>query len=133
MSLQSNTTRSRPSRRSRIAAIGILAGLMVAFTTAAAVQASHAAGELDCGSAGAYAIDGRELPTGIDSPVPWSGLFLLEGTTRVFRAHSIDGQRFPFSRPAADRFPGEVITCTLTSSGFGFPDGYWTLTGVLTP
>lgn len=122
------------TRRSRLRAIVISAGLILSLTTAATVQATHALGTLDCGSAGTFAVDGQgPLPAGFEAPGPWSGLFLLEGTTQVFRAVSIQGQFFRYQRPAAGRYPGDVITCTLTSSGPGFPGGFWTLEGVLIP
>jgi hypothetical protein len=122
--------RKRNWRVARLAAATALATLLV---NAPHVGAAHTLGTLDCGAAGTYAVDGRSaLPAGFDAPGPWSGLFLLEGTTQVFRALSIEGQAFPFSRPSAHRFPGDVITCTLTSSGPMFPNP-WTLEGVLIP
>ncbi len=117
-------------RVARILSAGLLLSLVAAPGTA---SASHSFGELDCGSAGTFEVDGRgPLPAGFDAPGPWSGLFLLEGTTRVFRALSIEGAAFPFGRPSSERFPGQVIECTLTSSGPMFPTP-WTLEGVLVP
>jgi hypothetical protein len=75
---------------------------------------------------------GSERPPGFEAPGPWSGLFLLEGTTQVFRALTIEGSAVPLARPKSAKHPGTIITCTLTSSGpmFATP---WTLTGVLIP
>lgn len=126
------TPTRRAARQPRIRGLAIGLGLLLAAASAGTVQAGHVGGLLVCGDV-TYEVDGTGVP---GSPVPWSGLFLLEGTTTVFRALSIDGQGFPFSRPSAAKFPGDVIECKLWSAGFGFPDepnNYWTLTGVLTP
>jgi hypothetical protein len=122
--------RQRASKLRKAAAL--CAALGLSATGAASVQAAHTIGTLDCGVAGSYAVDGRsQLPAGFDAPGPWSGLFLLEGTTQVFRALSIEGGQ-PFSRPSAEKHPGDVITCTLTSSGPMFPQP-WTIEGILLP
>jgi hypothetical protein len=126
------THRAVPHPRIRGLAMGL--GLLLAAASAGTVQAGHTLGTLDCGVAGTFEVDGtRPLPAGFEAPGPWSGLFLLEGTTKVFRALAIEGQMYSFSRPAAGKFPGAVVTCTLTSGGQGFPDGYWTMSGVLLP
>lgn len=130
MDQSATTAPRRAARQPRIRGLAIGLGLLLAAASAGTVQAGHTEGSLDCGGAGTYAVDGRGVP---GSPVPWSGLFHLEGTTTVFRALSIDGQGFPFSRPSAAKFPGNVIECKLWSDGFGFPNNYWTLTGVFIP
>jgi len=110
----------------------VVAALLALTAGAGPASAAHTLGTLDCGAAGTYEVDGRgPLPAGFDAPVPWSGLFLLDGTTRVFRALSIEGAPFPFQRPAG-AYAGSVVTCTLTSSGPLFP-APWILEGVLTP
>lgn len=127
------TPTRRAARRPQIRGLAIGLGLLLAAASAGTVQAGHVEGWLECDDDVTYEVDGRGVP---GSPVPWSGLFHLEGTTTVFRALSIDGQGFPFSRPKADEFPGDVIECKLWSAGFGFPaapDNYWTLTGVFIP
>jgi hypothetical protein len=113
--------------------VALTAAVLVSLSLGAGVvSAAHTQGTLACGSAGTFAVDGRgPLPTGIDAPVPWSGVFLLEGTTRVFHATSIEGQGFPYNRPAHGAYPGPVIGCTLTSSGPMFPTP-WTLEGFFT-
>ena len=131
------TPTRRAARRPQIRGLAIGLGLLLAAAGAGTVQAGHTLGTLDCGSDGTYQVDGTQpLPAGFEAPVPWSGLFHLEGTTTVFRALSIYGQGFPFSRPKADEFPGDVIECKLWSEGFGFPEepnNYWTMTGVFIP
>jgi hypothetical protein len=130
------TPTRRAARRPRIRGLAIGLGLLLAAASAGTVQAGHVAASLVCGSE-TYEVDGTQpLPAGFEAPVPWSGLFLLEGTTTVFRALSIERQGFPFSRPKADKFPGDVIECKLWSEGFGFPEepnNYWAMTGVFIP
>ena len=127
------TPTRRAARRPQIRGLAIGLGLLLAAASAGTVQAGHVAASLVCGSE-TYEVDGTQpLPAGFEAPVPWSGLFLLEDTTTVFRALSIDGQGFPFSRRNAATFPGNVVSCTLTSNGLGFSGGPWRMTGVFIP
>lgn len=132
MTLQPSVVLTPSSRRSRLLALAISAGLMLAFASVATAQAGHSDGVLECPGEPTYEVDGHG-PAGfaIGSPGPWSGLFQLEGTTRVFKAFAITGQGFPY--PSEARYPMDTIVCTLTSAGPGFPIGYWTLTGVFRP
>lgn len=92
-------------------------------------QANHTFGTLDCGSAGVFEVDGHlPLQSPIDRPVPWSGTFLLEGTTQVFHAYS--NSHFGIVKNPASR--DGLITCILTSDGPMF-DPPWTLVGKLAP
>ncbi len=117
----------------RIAATAIIIGLLLSISSIPA-HAGHTMGTLDCGSAGFFDVGGiGPLPAGFDAPVPWSGLFLLEGTTQVFKAFSIEGASFPFELSAKAKYPRELLTCTLWSDGRGFPAGFWTLQGTLRP
>lgn len=72
--------------------LGALVGAsLVTVMLASPVAAHHTYGVLDCGSAGTYEVEAASiepLPR-FESPVPWSGLFLLEDTNRVFRAFSM--------------------------------------------
>ena len=72
-----------------------LSGRLVASVGAAAISlaltagvthGAHTLGTLDCGDAGVYQVEGVK-PAGppFDVPPPWSGIYLLEGTTKVFR------------------------------------------------
>jgi hypothetical protein len=119
----------------RTRASAALAGTMLAVLVGAGpVAADHTSGVLDCGSAGTYDVEAASiepLPK-FEAPVPWSGLFLLEGTNRVFRAFSIETPRWAVVLEATDRNPLSTIECTLTSSGFNFEEP-WTLEGLLTP
>ena len=88
---------------------------------------------LDCGSAGSFSTEaGSDNPKGFEAPAPWSGLFLLDGTTQVFRAFSIVTPMSSFERVPAEKSPRDLLSCTLTSSGFNF-DQPWRLIGVLIP
>ena len=112
--------------------IAVATGLVLSLAIATPVQAGHTEGRLDCGDAGAWEVDGSGLEhNGFGAPGPWSGLFLLEGTTQVFKAFSIAG--FPYLLPAKAKYPKDLLTCTLTSEGIGFPDGSWELEGILRP
>ena len=92
-------------------------------------QANHTFGTLDCGAAGVFEVDGHlPLRSPIDRPVPWSGTFLLEGTTQVFHAYS-NSHFGTVKNPAS---MDGLITCILTSDGPMF-DPPWTLVGKLAP
>lgn len=125
------------SSRSRLAAtsLGLAAtslGLALALS-AGPVSATHTLGTLECGSAGTFQVDaGSDAPPDFEAPGPWSGLFLLEGTNRVFRALIIETPRSSIHLQAADHNPRALISCTLTSSGFNF-ETPWTLVGFITP
>lgn len=109
------------------------ASLVVALGTQPAV-ATHTLGVLDCGPAGTFDVEAasiKPLPK-FEAPVPWSGLFLLEGTNRVFRALSIQTPRWSIVLKAAERNPRATIECTLTSTGPNFAEP-WSLVGFLAP
>ena len=115
--------------------IGAVLGalLAVGLGTQPAV-ATHTLGVLDCGPAGTFDVEAASiepLPR-FEAPVPWSGLFLLEGTNRVFRALSIETPRWSTVLEAADRNPRATIECTLTSNGLNFEEP-WILVGFLAP
>jgi hypothetical protein len=116
-------------------AIAAVAGSTLALALGfAPVAASHTNGILNCGAAGTYEVRAASvepLPK-FEAPVPWSGLFLLEDTNRVFRAMSIETPRWSVILEAADRNPLATIECTLTSSGLNFEEP-WILVGLLTP
>lgn len=117
--------------RAFAAPIGILFALGLGVAPAAA---EHTYGVLDCGAAGTFDVEAASiepLPR-FEAPVPWSGLFLLEGTNRVYRATSIETPRWSIVLEAANRNPLSTIECTLTSSGFNFEQP-WILEGLLTP
>lgn len=115
--------------------LGALVGAsLVTVMLASPVAAHHTYGVLDCGSAGTYEVEAASiepLPR-FESPVPWSGLFLLEDTNRVFRAFSIETPRWSIVLEAANRNPLATVECTLTSSGINFEEP-WNLEGFLTP
>jgi hypothetical protein len=119
--------------RTRI--IGALVGASLILAIAAApVAADHTYGVLDCGSAGTYAVEAASiepLPK-FEAPVPWSGLFLLEGTTRVFRAMSVETPRWSVVLKAAERNPLSTVECELSSHGYNFEQD-WVLEGFFTP
>jgi len=121
--------RPRSSRRRAAALFGSLA--LGSVLGSGSVQAAHTFGTLDCGNAGTFEVDGvlpRHSP--IDRPVPWSGTFLLEGTTQVFHAYS--NSHFGIDKNPATKSPHDLITCILTSEGPMF-DPPWTLVGKLAP
>lgn len=117
-------------KRTRLVTIGV--GLAFALS-AGPVSATHTDGTLDCGPAGTYQVQAASAaPPDFEAPVPWSGLFLLEGTNRVFRALTIDTPRWSIVLPAADHNPRATVSCTLASSGLNF-ETPWALTGFLAP
>ena len=129
MPMQSTRAARRPIVR-RLAA-GLTAALLATGLSAGSVSATHTIGTLDCGSAGSFQTEGVELdryPFGV--PVPWSGIFLLEGTTTVFRAFS--NSFIGTDKTPAMMSPRPLITCTLTSVGPAF-ENEWTLVGMLVP
>ena len=117
-------------RARRGAAAGIAAAAVL-MTLVTGVSAHHTFGTLDCGAAGTFEVEGTQ-PGGnpIDRPSPWSGAFLLEDTTQVFRAFSND--HFGIVKVPASLSARPLITCTLTSEGPMF-DPPWTLVGMLLP
>jgi hypothetical protein len=120
-------------RRRAGRAVSVAVGLVALFAfNVSGVFANHVSGELDCGAHGIYLIDGVALPTGLDAPNRISGLFLLEDSTSVFRAFTIDAYHFDWALPSASRFVGSMIECTLSSSGPFFVEP-WLMTGVLLP
>lgn len=115
--------------------IGALVGASLITTIMASpVAADHTNGVLDCGAAGTYEVEAasREPLPKFEAPGPWSGLFLLEDTNRVYRALSIETPRWSIVLEAANRNPHATVECTLTSSGFNFEEP-WILVGFLTP
>ena len=99
--------------------------------TAGVTHATHTSGTLDCGDAGVYEVEGiQPVGTPFDVPPPWSGIYLLEGTTTVFLAFS--NSHFEIRMTPADKAPRGLITCTLSSVGPMF-DPPWTLEGMLVP
>lgn len=120
--------------RTRIISALVGASLVLA-TTAAPVAADHTFGVLECGAAGTYEVEAASiepLPK-FESPVPWSGLFLLEGTNRVFRAMSVETPRWSIALKAAERNPLATVDCTLSSpGGYNFEED-WVLEGFFSP
>jgi hypothetical protein len=119
--------------RSRATAALVGASLALLLGVAP-VAADHTYGVLDCGSAGTFDVEAASfepLPK-FEAPVPWSGLFLLEGTNQVYRAMSIETPRWSIVLAAAEKNPNATTECTLTSSGFNFEEP-WNLEGVLIP
>jgi hypothetical protein len=111
----------------------MLAVLTIAtLSSAGGVRSAHTLGTVDCGPAGVFEVAGH-LPVGgapIDRPSPWSGIFLLDGTTTVFRA--LSNSHFETEQTPATRSPRSLVTCTLHSVGRMF-DPEWTLVGMLLP
>lgn len=120
-------------RRGR--SIGALIGAsLISTIMASPVAADHTNGVLDCGSGGTYDVQAASiepLPK-FEAPGPWSGLFLLENTNRVYRALSIETPRWSIVFEAANRNPHATLECTLTSSGLNFEEP-WILKGSLIP
>jgi hypothetical protein len=111
----------------------LLLGGVLAVALAGPVGATHTEGTLDCGAAGVYEVEaGSALPPGFEAPGPWSGVFLLHGTTSVFKAFAIATPAWTIERTPATRYPRTLLTCTLSSSGPNFQSD-WTLVGFLTP
>lgn len=124
----------RPERTEgrRLAAIAmvIAIGLFVSLMGVSPARADHAEGTLSCENGVSFEgvsfeVDGRKVPAGFEAPGPWSGLFLLEHTTQVFKAFKIDKAQ-PWEIPAWKRH--DLIQCTLVVFG-----SEWTLHGVLGP
>lgn len=119
----------------RSRAVSITLGASLALTLAAGpAAANHTNGTLACGAAGTYEVQAasiQPLPM-FEAPGPWSGLFQLEGTNRVFRAFYLETPRSLIVRPALASNPHATVECTLTSSGFNFEEP-WVLVGFLTP
>src|SRR5688500_15957176 len=114
--------------RSRTAALALGAALGLALAAGPAA-ATHTEGVPDCGAAGTFEVQaGSSQPLGFEAPGPWSGLFLLEGTHRLFRAFYLETPRSLIVQPALDSNPNAVVACTLTSSGFNFEEP-WILRG----
>jgi hypothetical protein len=118
--------------RSRTIALTLGASLGLALAAGPAA-ATHTDGVLDCGAAGTFEVQAASsAPLDFEAPGPWSGLFLLEGTNRIFRAFYLETPRSLIVQPALDHNPSAVVVCTLTSSGFNFEEP-WVLVGFLTP
>jgi hypothetical protein len=124
-------TTNSPPRFTRTLAAAIAAAAISTAMAAGSVSATHTLGTLDCGAAGVFEVAGVK-PAGppFDVPPPWSGIYLLEGTTQVFRAFS--NSHFGTEMTPATKSPRPLITCTLTSEGPMF-DPPWTLVGMLLP
>ncbi len=114
----------------RVTFIAFAVTLAMALTPGP-VGAAHTVGTLDCGNGLVFEVEGVE-PAGpsFDVPPPWSGIFLLEGTTQVFVAFS--NSHFGTTMVPASKSPRPFLTCTLTSVGSMF-DPEWTLVGMLLP
>jgi len=126
-------TTSRIIRRVSPRRLTLVVGLLAVLAAAPPVGATHTEGILDCGDAGTYSTSpGSANPPGFEAPGPWSGLFLLEGTTSVFRAYSIEAPHFSYQLKPAGKSPRNLVTCTLESSGPAFVTP-WTLTGMFVP
>ena len=114
----------------RVALITAAVTLAMALSPGLA-GAAHTLGTLDCGNGLVFEVEGVK-PAGppFDVPPPWSGIFLLEGTTQVFRAFS--NSHFGTTMTPALKSPRPLLTCTLTSEGPMFETA-WTLVGMLLP
>lgn len=118
--------------RSRVTSITLGASLALALAASPAAG-THTDGLLDCGAAGTYEVEAasiQPLPK-FEAPGPWSGLFQLEGTNRIFRAFYLETPRSLIVQPALASNPHAVVECTLTSEGFNF-DEPWVLVGFFT-
>jgi hypothetical protein len=130
--MQGTTGVRLATRARRGAAASIIAAAVLTTLSIGTVSANHTFGTLDCGSAGTFEVEGH-LPLGgnpIDRPSPWSGAFLLEDSSQVFRAFSND--HFGVVQVPASLSARPLVTCTLTSEGPMF-DPPWTLVGMLLP
>lgn len=122
-------TTAGPRAPRRLAGAMLGAGLALALAVGP-VSADHTFGVLDCGTAGTFEVEAasiQPLPK-FESPVPWSTIFLLEGTNQVFHAFTIVTPAWTISTKATYRNPHAVVTCTLTSRGLNF-ESPWSLTG----
>jgi hypothetical protein len=128
---RATTQHPRRRRLVRRLVVGFSAAAIATALSTGTVGAAHTLGTLDCGSAGVFEVEGVK-PAGppFDVPPPWSGIYLLEGTTQVFRAFS--NSHFGTVMTPAERSPRPLITCTLTSEGPMF-ETPWTLVGMLGP
>ena len=124
------TIQGRLMKRWHAAAI-VGAVTLALAVSAGGVRAAHTLGTLDCGTAGVFQVEGVH-PAGppFDVPPPWSEIFLLEGTTQVFRAFS--NSHFGTTMKPATVSPRALVTCTLTSDG-PMLDPPWTVVGMLLP
>jgi hypothetical protein len=123
-----------PAAARRIAA-ALAASALALGLLAGPASATHTFGTLDCGAAGVYEVEAASiepLAVKFDTPAPWSGLLLLEDTTRVFKAFSVVTARWSVYMPAAEQYPGDLEHCTLSSSGLNFTSP-WVLAGVFRP
>ena len=115
--------------------ISVILGASLALTLAIGpAAANHTDGVLDCGAAGTFHVEAastQPLPK-FESPVPFSGLFLLEGMNRLFRAFYLATPRSLIIEPALSHNPNALIECTFTSAGFNFEEP-WVLVGMLVP
>lgn len=114
--------------------LALILGTTLAIGSVGQAAATHTLGVLDCGPAGTFEVQAASvapLPK-FEAPVPWSGLFLLEGTNRVFRAFAIETPRWSIELAAVDHNPRPLVTCSLTSSGLNFEEP-WILAGMLVP
>lgn len=120
--------RARPG--GRLAAMLAVTGVAIALT-AGPVSATHTYGTLDCGTAGTFEVQAASIrPPGFEAPKPFGGLFLLEDTTRVFRAFTISTNFWDVSFGGGSDHPGPLVSCKLSAIGANFP---WLMVGVLTP
>lgn len=131
------THRSKPGRLVRRAAAVLSATALAIGLAAGPASAYHTLHVLDCGAAGSYKVETASLMPleragKFDTPAPWSGVLLLEDTTRVFKAFSVVTPRWSVYMPAVEHLPGDVISCTL-SEPEGYPNFPWLVTGFFVP